>query len=63
MASIATDPNGNRRILFKAKDRKRRTVRLGKVSRKAAEAVARKIESLNSACIMRNRQMMTQPVG
>lgn len=52
MASIATDPRGNRRILFKAADRKRRTIRLGKVSRKVAEDVARKVEALNSAAIM-----------
>ncbi len=52
MASVATEPNGNRRILFKATDRKRRTVRLGKVSRKVADAIARKIESLNTAAIM-----------
>ncbi len=49
MASISTDPNGNVRILFVGGDKKRRTVRLGKVNQKTAEAVKLRIEHLNSA--------------
>lgn len=51
MASISNDPNGRRRILFinPAKDRK--SIRLGKVSLRQAEAVKVKIEDLVSAAI------------
>ena len=53
MASISTDPNGNRQIQFMGADQKRRTVRLGKVSRKAAETICRKVEDLNTAIMLR----------
>jgi hypothetical protein len=49
MASISTDPNGNVRILFVGGDKKRRTVRLGKVNQKTAEAVKLRVEHLLSA--------------
>ncbi len=49
MASISTDPNGNVRILFVGGDKRRRTIRLGKVNQKTAEAVKLRIEHLNSA--------------
>jgi len=52
MASIATDPTGNRRIVFKAADKKRRTIRLGKAPLKYVQDVSRKVEALNSAAIM-----------
>ena len=46
MASIGTDPNGRRRILFVGGDGKRRTVRLGKVSQRQAEAFKARLEVL-----------------
>ena len=39
MATIVTDPNGHRRILFVAADGKRKTVRLGKCSQRDANSV------------------------
>lgn len=49
MASISREPNGRRRILFMAGDGKRKTIRLGKVNQRTAEAV--KVEALVAACI------------
>ena len=49
MASISRDPNGRRRILFTALDGKRKTIRLGKVSQRAAEAVKYRVEQLLAA--------------
>jgi len=49
MASISRDPNGHRRILFVAPDGKRPTIRLGKVSQRAAEAVKFRVEQLLGA--------------
>ncbi len=49
MASIARDPNGRRRILFVAPDGRRRTLRLGKLSQRHAEAVKVRIEQLVAA--------------
>lgn len=49
MASIARDPGGNRRILFVAPDGRRPTIRLGKVSQRAAEAVKFRVEQLLAA--------------
>ena len=51
MASISDDPNGRRRILFVAPDGSRKAIRLGKIDRKAAEAVARRVEALLSVKI------------
>lgn len=51
MASIATEPNGRRRILFSAADGKRKTLRLGKVTQRAAEAVKVHVEALAAASI------------
>ena len=51
MASIANDPNGTRRILFTDPHGKRRTLRLGKVPKKHAEAVRVKVEALLAANI------------
>jgi len=53
MASIGKDENGRKRILFVAKDGKRKTVRLGKVPLKVAEEVQRRVEMLNAAAISR----------
>ncbi len=49
MASIAKEKNGHRRILFIGSDRKRKTIRLGKVSHRAAETVKFKVEKLIEA--------------
>ncbi len=51
MASIANDPGGRRRILFVAPDESRKTIRLGKMDRKSAEAIARHVEALLAAKI------------
>ena len=46
MASLANDPGGRRRILFKATDGKRKTVRLGKIPIKQARLIQRHVERL-----------------
>lgn len=46
MASIGMDGNGRRRILFVAGDGTRKTIRLGKVSQRQAEAFKVRVESL-----------------
>ena len=51
MASISRDPNGRRRILFMAADGKRKTIRLGKVSQRTADAIKTRVEHLVSASI------------
>ncbi len=51
MASVANDPGGRRRILFVAPDGSRKTIRLGKIDRKGAEAVGRHVEALLAAKI------------
>ncbi len=48
MASISNDGNG-RRILFKGPDGKRRTIRLGNVSKRIAEEVRIKVECILTA--------------
>lgn len=53
MASLGADGTGNRSIQFVAGDRKRRTVRLGKVPKKVAEAVKLRVEALNAALVAR----------
>lgn len=51
MASISTDPQGNRTIQFVAGDGKRRSVRLGKMPIKTVDKIKTHIEALNSAAI------------
>src|SRR5262249_4553016 len=51
MASIANDPGGRRRILFLDKNHDRKTIWLGKVSRRLAEEIKTRVESTNSAAI------------
>ncbi len=51
MASLSTDEHGNRTIQFVAKDRKRRSVRLGKMPLAFAREIKRKVEALNYAMI------------
>ena len=49
MASIGSDKNGLKRILFVAQDGRRKTIRLGKVSKKQAIAFKTKLEALIAA--------------
>jgi len=49
MASVSCDKAGRRTVQFIGPDRKRRTVRLGKASRKSADTARRHIEQLNTA--------------
>jgi len=49
MASIAREKNGCRRILFIAPDGRRPTIRLGKVSQRAAEAIKFRVAQLIAA--------------
>ena len=51
MASIGKDKNGRRRILFVAPDGKRKTIRLGKMPQRAAEAIKVKVENLVGAAV------------
>jgi len=51
MASISRDPNGNRRILFVGADKRRRAVRLGKISQRKAERLKARIQDLVAASI------------
>jgi len=51
MASVANDPNGRKRILFVDADGSRKAIRLGKIDRKSAEAIARHVEALLAAKI------------
>ncbi len=53
MASVSRDPGGQRRVLFTAADGKRKTVRLGRVPQKTAEAIRYQVEQLNNAAITR----------
>jgi integrase len=52
MASVCNRPNGHRNISFRGLTSKRHTVRLGKVTRKQAEDVKRRIEALLAATAM-----------
>jgi len=51
MASITKQPNGRRMIQFAGPDSKRRSIRLGKISQRNAEAVKVKVEQLAAAAI------------
>ena len=46
MASLVNDPNGRRRIQFVNPDGQRKTIRLGKVSKRNAEAIKWRVEKL-----------------
>lgn len=56
MASISREKNGRRRILFMAPDGSRPTIRLGKVSQRAAESFKGRVEQLLEAALL-NRPM------
>lgn len=46
MASISNDSGGRRRIQFESPGEGRKAIRLGKIDRKSAEAIARHVEAL-----------------
>ena len=54
MASISREKNGRRTIQFIGADGKRRSVRLGKVSQRHAEAIKLKVEQLAAAALSRH---------
>jgi len=62
MASIAKDKNGTRRILFVAPDGRRPTIRLGKVSQRAAESIKYRVEQLLESLNL-NRPMEADLAG
>lgn len=62
MASIAKDKNGTRRILFVAPDGTRKTIRLGRVSQRAAESIKYRVEQLLE-CLLMNRPMEPDLAG
>jgi integrase len=49
VASLVNDPNGYRRIQFQAPTGERKSIRLGKLDKKTAEAVSRHVEAILSA--------------
>jgi integrase len=49
MASISTAPGGSRTLQFVAKDGRRKSIRLGKVSLREAEEIKRRVERLAAA--------------
>jgi len=49
MASLANDPGGRRRILFVDADGNRKTIRLGKMSKRQSDAVKLRVEDLVGA--------------
>ncbi len=51
MASLSTDPKGNRTIQFTAADGKRRSIRLGKLSLRKVESIKAHVEHLNAAAL------------
>ena len=51
MASVVNDPNGRKRILFVDAEENRKAIRLGKMDRKSADAIARHVEALLAAKI------------
>ncbi len=51
MASLSTDPNGNRTIQFTAADGKRRSIRLGKLPLRKVESIKAHVEHLNAAAL------------
>src|SRR6516164_1485633 len=51
MASVVNDPNGRKRILFVDAEENRKAIRLGKMDRKSADAIARHVEVLLAAKI------------
>lgn len=51
MASVTTEANGRRTIQFVGRDRKRRSIRLGKTSARLANEIKTRVEALNAACL------------
>ncbi len=53
MASISKDPNGNVTLQFVAGDKRRRSIRLGRINSKAANEIKLRVEGLNALLIAR----------
>ena len=53
MASITTEPNGNRIVQVVCPDKKRRSIHLGKISKEDAEKTQTKVESLVASILSR----------
>ena len=54
MASISTDKQGNRRILFYDRDEVRRTIYLGRMALRTAEGIKLRVELLANAQLTRD---------
>ena len=54
MASVANDPNGRRRLQYTDADGRRKTIRLGKMSKRTAESVKVYVEHLLNAKVTRH---------
>lgn len=63
MASITKESNGRRLIQFMGADKRRRTIRLGKISQQNAEAVKLRIEYLVAATIPDESPRETAPLA
>jgi len=51
MASVVNNPGGRKRILFVAKSGDRKAIWLGKMSKRTADEIKTKVESINTAAI------------
>ena len=51
MATLFSDGRGNRQIQFTGSDGKRRSLRLGRITKRGAEAIKLRVELLNSAAL------------
>ena len=51
LASLSNDPGGRRRIQFVDGEGNRKSIRLGKLTKRAAETVKHHVEQLNGAAI------------
>jgi integrase len=51
MASVANDPGGRKRIIFLDKNKNRKAIWLGKVSRRLADEIKTKVEAIVTAAI------------
>ncbi len=54
MAYVVNDPNNRKRVIFKGLDGKRRTIRLGKMARRDADAIAGHVDAILSAALSRS---------
>lgn len=49
MAYVVNDANNRKRVIFTGLDRRRRTIRLGKMARRDADVVAQHIDAILTA--------------